>query len=379
MSREISSRGRKSGVDLLKIIAMFLVVLSHVTGTMCSQSFGYPEEYVINITDSTTNMQNLVLSWISYSGSLGNLCFFTCTAWFLLDSKKFNINKPVRMLANMWVINVIVLVAAELTGIFDISIRAVIKSLVPIMFDLNWYITCYVLFYFIHPVLNKFIHSLSQKQLLTYSAVMFCLYFLSNCLKKELFYTSKLIIFIVMYFIIAYIKQYLPRLSKSRIANIIGLIFGLGAPFALNVATSYLGFRYEFLSTRVLHWGGNGSPFLLIAALSLFNLLYNTNFKNRAVNYVSSLSMLVYLFHEQYIIQIYVRPYIYIYIRENTTYSNFVLMDLLLAVALFLITLAVSMLYRAVLQPLVDKASDKLLAVIKKVYGKACNVLMRIK
>lgn len=71
-------RIRASGIEMLKIFAIFFVVISHVVQTL-AESEGV---YRINLTLATTNLQYLVLSVLRYSGMLGNSIFFVCSAWF---------------------------------------------------------------------------------------------------------------------------------------------------------------------------------------------------------------------------------------------------------------------------------------------------------
>lgn len=84
---------RNSGVEILKIIAIFLIVISHVTQTLYTINPAFPSDYVLEVKYASKNIQHLILTWFSTFGSQGNLIFLVSSAWFLLDSKKNNSKK----------------------------------------------------------------------------------------------------------------------------------------------------------------------------------------------------------------------------------------------------------------------------------------------
>lgn len=71
---------RRFGIELLKIIAMIMIVVSHVTQTLYSENIHYASDYVIDIKQATTSIQQLILLLFSFCGEQGNLIFFTCSA-----------------------------------------------------------------------------------------------------------------------------------------------------------------------------------------------------------------------------------------------------------------------------------------------------------
>lgn len=98
---------RNSGIELLKIFAIFLIVVSHVVRTLSgTNTYISYQEYVINLSHATTDLQQLVATMIRYIGRLGNTLFFVCSAWFLLDSKRINKRKMLQILMDIWVISV---------------------------------------------------------------------------------------------------------------------------------------------------------------------------------------------------------------------------------------------------------------------------------
>lgn len=89
---------RESGIELLKILGIILIVLSHVIGTLT--------DYV-EIGVASKDPTILILGILRLSGNLGNLIFFFCSAYFLVNSTKAPTQKVLRMLVDIFVISVI--------------------------------------------------------------------------------------------------------------------------------------------------------------------------------------------------------------------------------------------------------------------------------
>lgn len=94
---------RMSGIELLKIFAILLIVISHVVQTLTSKSVVFSSDYVIDANKATTSAICFLLALFRYCGQAGNYIFFVCSAWFLIESKKVKAKKIAGMLAdNCW-------------------------------------------------------------------------------------------------------------------------------------------------------------------------------------------------------------------------------------------------------------------------------------
>ncbi len=115
--------------------------------------------------------------------------------------------KVFQIIADVWIISVLSL-ALFLVFYGNISCKIVVKSLFPTIFANNWYITCYLLIFILHPYLNMMIKKMTQSQLVSFNFVSAVLYLGFAFVSRDLFFYSHLIMFIVLYFIIAYMKIY---------------------------------------------------------------------------------------------------------------------------------------------------------------------------
>ena len=80
---------RNSSIELLKIIAIILIIIQHSCPVYGNVSGGG----YINIKYATTNIQQLIISILSCLGEIGNIIFIMCSSWFLLEKKFLNISK----------------------------------------------------------------------------------------------------------------------------------------------------------------------------------------------------------------------------------------------------------------------------------------------
>lgn len=369
---------RNSGVEILKIIAIFLIVISHVTQTLYTINPAFPSDYVLEVKYASKNIQHLILTWFSTFGSQGNLIFLVSSAWFLLDSKKNNSKKITYILFDVWIISVFFLIVFKILNIYPIGLKEIIKSIFPTIFALNWYITCYLLLYLIYPYLNEIIYKRTKAELLTCVFIMFVLYQGINYIHYGHFFPSSLIEFIVVYFEIAYIKLYLKKYSQNIKINVIILLLSIIAIPILIIFTNFLGMNITFFQDKLQHWGGNHCPFILINSICLFNIFNNIKFHSKIINFISSLSLLIYIFHENYFVREYLRPNIWIYIYKNYGYNNVVLINLLISIFIFVISIFVSILYKVLLQPKLYKISNFLHDFILGRYKKIIEFIIKI-
>jgi len=364
---------RTSGIELLKVAAIILIVCNHVVQTLggAADRFFGVSDYVLELTHVTTDPKLFVLALLKYGGSLGNDLFFVCSAWFLLDSQKAKKEKIVSMLTDTFVISILFLIVIYAVRRGEVSGLLILKSIYPTTFSNNWYITCYLILYALHPLLNKMIYTHSQRQLLRITSIgilMYCVlnFAVDNILELSLFFTSDLIIWIVLYCLIAYLKLYLPGYMKNVKANAVVFVVSMTGNLGLVLLTDLVGLRVSFFQNALPYWNHIRSPFMIAMAISAFNIARTRDFYSRWVNYISGLSMLIYLSHENILFRTYIRPLMWRFIYEQYGYRHILLWVLVMTIVVFAFGLVVSLLYKYTLKKLSDKIAGKAFAVVTK-------------
>lgn len=239
-----------------------------------------------------------------------------------------------------------------------------LQSIFPTIFGNNWYITCYILFYLIFPYLNIIINNLSQKDhisivlgsLTVYFGIGFGLVFI----RPGLFFPSILIYWTIIYFTIAYIHKYKMEWFSSKKNLILLLSIGLILMVGIDIFVEFIGLHSAYFRSRVGCWHQANSPFTLITAIALFGLARRPNWLSPKINYIASLTFLIYIIHENILFRLLLRPYIYVFIKNNFGYRHIVAWVIVVGLVIFLGALVISILYNQTLQRKVHEFSDHL-------------------
>lgn len=122
----------------------------------------------------------------------------------------------------------------------------------------------------------------------------------------------------------------------------------------------------------------NVNPFFILIAVALFNLMNTHRFNNKIINYIFSMSLLIYVIHENLLVQKYIRFEFFAYIKSTYSYNHLISWVLLYAVINFLGGLLISILYSSLLKKFVHFICDKIVAIIRKLYNYCSKMILRL-
>ncbi len=348
----MNRKERTSGIEILKIAAVFIIVISHVTHTLGTRDNGfisYADIYALDLSLATTDIQRIILIIFKHFGALGNLIFFICSAWFLVGDKNVSKRKIALLETDIWSVSVLFLVAFfAFRG--HVGLKLVIQSLFPTSFKNNWYMTCYMIIYAVHTHLNKVIDSMDRNRLLTAALVLSFLYLFTGLISYSFFYESDLMVFITVYFIVAYVKKYMNRSAESIKFNACLFLCGTAGFLVSILLLDLAGLKVGALNDKVLHWDRNCNPFLIMMALSLFNLARKEISVKPMINRFAGMSFLIYIMHENLLVRTYLRPRIWLIIHERFGYAHVVFWCIAYSLILFIVSSILSAVYTALLQ-----------------------------
>lgn len=353
---------RESSIELYKVIAIFLIVLSHVIQTLTEPNYvlGIGEGTFINIATATTDLNVLLLALFRICGALGNNMFFICSAWFLVNSKKMSLKKVIHMILDVWIINMIVFWGLHAIGI-QFQVSDTVRTFFPTTFANNWYITCYLLFYLIYPFLNRMLEQLNISEHFALTSFLFMIYFIIPVLPLEeinLFFANELVIFLATYVIVSFIKIYKNEWTENLKLNKGILFVSIVSYVVLILSVDYLGLRTNYFLNRLVRWNMNNSLFMFLIAFSSFNMMKKKKFINRTINYFSSLSLLVYIFHENLAFRRYFRPVIEFSILRRFGIEHAFICAVFMAVSLAILSFIISAVYKIFFTKIVSKLSS---------------------
>lgn len=243
-------------------------------------------------------------------------------------------------------------------------------SVLPILTNSNWFVSCYFLMYMAHPFLNKIINACEKKELMRLAIFMVWIYFVVNFFKGS-YFASGIIDWVTIYFVVAYFKRFHASFNDSKKANLILLFAGIICNTAFIVLSNFIKLKWDAYPYGLMSWNSGCNPFLIMIAFASLNLARRLNFKSALVNAISGLSLVIYVIHENAILRTYYRPLVWREIYVRFGYTHVIGWAILMSIVLFLASVAVSYLYSVTARKGVRFLIDKLYFAFKnsKIYA----------
>ena len=154
-------------------------------------------------------------------------------------------------------------------------------------------------------------------------------------------------------------KRYAREFNSSIKANAIIFVCSICLFIVVLIIEQYCG-------TNMLSWCTIHNPFILGIGISIFNMFSKLNLKSRAINYLASLTLPIYIIHENLLIRNYIRPLYFNYILTTYTYDYLIVSCLIGSAMTFVISIILATVYKETLGRLVNKLS----AALYRLFGK---------
>lgn len=296
------SKTRKSNIELLRIIMMFLIVLSHLN---CYTNFN-------NIDDI-----NSLLVSVFGLGSLAVDVFFIIFGYFNIN-KDFSFKKIIKLEFQAVFYAVIIYVICSIFGYASFDIKSLLYCFIPTLTGQWWFLTAYIVIYVLSPLIKLIMSKMNTKLVLIIDIIVmllcfalivlnvdstiitmadcFGMYILGACIRKlnikiPIKYSLVIIFVTVMMFIITSIVLCNNNYSLSCVMN-----------------------KLEYRT----------SPFMIIMAIMLFVLFNSLDFHNEFVNKIAKNTFAVYLISDSRLL----RDLIWNKVFKLYVYENSVLLPL---------------------------------------------------
>ena len=369
---------RKSNFELLRILAMFGIVIVHLQG----KGIWFPPNSPITPI--------FIMGHIFDSGWLaqtGNWIFVLISGYFICTSE-FSYRKVLKLWFQIYTISVLIGLIFYFSkipvisfdsysdyatlGYFEVAkptgMKDLIRCLFPCYFCNNWFAVSYLVFYLFVPFLNLFIKNISQKKHFQIIILMIILgTILVQIPNQQIFQINNLFLFILGYLIASYIRFYDPQFLNHTKMNIaLSLLFILFFTFwNCLIYSSENTFIKRHCIGLLNFWGGGMNKILpLIFAILIFCLFKNLNIQySRFINLIASTTFGVYLISENFLIN----HFIWHRLLHSDFYSNtpFVLIYMIFAT---LIAFSVCSLLELLRKKIIEQP---ILFLIKKINSKS--------
>lgn len=265
---------RESSIELLRIIAMLMVMALHV----CT--------YSLKGLESATGFLS------SFLPTLWEQAFCICVNLFILISGYFGIRFSVKGLLSILFqctfYTILIAIATVLLtegGKDAVGVAAVIRSCLGIPY---WFIPCYIILYILSPALEAFKNNVSQDD---YRLFLIC-YFLAQFIYGSIGHVGHFsfgystLSFIGLYMLSGYIRQYRPKVFCLP-ASIDFLIYA-----GITLLCAFITLQHPIEGDIPYN-----SPGALLASVYFFLPFTKYHFHSKVVNWLGISSFSIYLIH----------------------------------------------------------------------------------
>lgn len=153
---------RQSGIELLRLVAMLGIVLSH---------WGGHGSWELS-TDNAYLANKVFLQLTQFLGEVGNCIFFLITGYFSYNRDSVNKKGLLRLVIDTKFHSLWVWIAVLLIGVYDFSIGGLVKSLFPIVMKQYWFVLPFIVVCLIAPWINQIIKNSDSKTLKWYFGLL---------------------------------------------------------------------------------------------------------------------------------------------------------------------------------------------------------------
>lgn len=302
------SNNRQSNIELLRIIAMVLIIAHHF-----SIHGGF------NFATSNVTINRLWIQFIQLGGKIGVDIFVIISGYFLITAKSNKISKILKLWVQIFMYSIGIYALFIITGIETYKVEDLISCLLPITYSRWWFASAYFVLYLISPYLNMFLTSLDKhtyQRILVLTTLLWCI---MPTLFKTSFQSSYLIWFMYLYALAGYIRLHIKDINISNKKCTLVIFICVAIAFLNAVFCDYVGIRCEdFLDYATKFYGMQTLPVVLISVFT-FILFLNLNIKhNKIINCVASATFGVYLIHDNG----FVRTFLWKTVFRNASFSE---------------------------------------------------------
>lgn len=332
---------RESNFELLRIISMLFIVLWHVImfGNMIYNCQNEGLKICLNI------LQFIIVVHVNS---------FVLVSGYFQSKSKFKLNKFLSLVLQVIFYSIIIyLIAIKIGWVKDYSGGSILGKFTINSVGNYWFINTYLIVYLFSDYINKFINSLTKKELERFLIIGFIIFSIVPVIScGKLFYNTgyNFYHFIYMYILGAYLRlfplnksYYFKNLSANKYRILLVCLFFicvyLNYSFVLfSSKLKGLNFLLDYVANVFSYNSLNYSfPLIIVQSVVYFELFGTLHLKNRFVNYISKYVFGVYLIHENNI----VRSNIYKVLGMNKYFYNYKMILYMFLITLFIFVVCV--------------------------------------
>lgn len=299
---------RKSNIELLRIVAMVIIVMHHFA---IHGGFTFSSE--------TISINRLWVQLITMGGKLGVNIFVLISGYFLISESSIRTIKVLKLWEQVFFYSMTIFIVFCVLGLRPFSIAELIRHLAPIIYYQWWFASVYFILYLLMPYINRLLRTFDKKQYICFLALLIFMWSIVPTFTMQTLSGNYLLWFIVAYSIGGYFKLFGVK-TKITGVQLIGLsITGILLTFSAVVLFDILGTKIPFFSENARYlYEMNMIPIWVIAVLMFLGFAKLNIGHSKILNMISSATFGVYLIHDNQ----YIRPFLWERVFKNASYVN---------------------------------------------------------
>ena len=287
------SNRRNSSIELLRIIAMLMIILGHLAGHGVLQM---AQENVGSLWIGGGLLNKLFSIFLLPGGRIGVGIFFLITGYFQIEKNDAKILKVVSVtLFYGFFIGIVGIIVG------GISLGSIVRGLMPLSTSTWWYVSTYIVLMIASPWINGKFNQLNRsKKIITLILCWLLAYLLPYILSATYYSITRCLLF---YLLGAYIKTEIDVLSLSKHKILFSAICVIS--WLAYIPCGYYFYQYQLNKTITgiivdgCIYNGLIVPICSTSIFCIFVCL--KEFNNTAINKIASTTFGIYLLHDNYL------------------------------------------------------------------------------
>ena len=318
---------RNSNTELLRIIAMFFIVLSHI---------GLHSDFsnLLNHNTFISCINDLFILAIQGFGKIGVNIFVLISGYYLSLRVDFDKNKCLKMWFQIFVYSILIYIFSVFiihNNIFNI--HEFVKVFFPISNSRWWFASSYFILFILSPYINKGLNALNEIEFKKVLIIEFVMWSIFPSIFNSPMQSNMFVYMVFMYCIGAYIRRFYfdnnkkcinietdKKLNKFIINNTIIIAICIYVIVYMCAIIMIIIFnKYSLFEGKYMHFYGiQTSPIVIISILLFIGFEKRKPLYSKKINYIADGVFGVYLIHDN----TYMRYFLWKQIFRNSQYQQ---------------------------------------------------------
>jgi hypothetical protein len=242
-------------------------------------------------------------------GNLGVDIFVIITGYFGVNSIykdfKHSLKRNIPLAIEVWVYSICIFVFYVIYngGNIDISVKSVIKCLLPTTYGQYWFFTSYMLLGIFSPYLNFIIQNLDEKRHKQIIFIMLVIWSIIPTFFQATLDYNELTLFVMLYFVGAYLGKYGVELNNSKLFKPVVAVWTIVIWIMVSVISNSLGYFEDYFAIHSNYFYQSNSILTIFLAAIMVYLLAKKKWYDKRINFIAKNVFAAYLLTDHSLIR----------------------------------------------------------------------------